>query len=88
MINLCCALEGDLNAKELFILTTVDRDDPEDTTSVLWQANDEDHLYELVKNMYCGYPDEQDESMFMRLVDKFDEEWGITILYTKIANIT
>ena len=49
MIDLIVDTYGDPNGKELYIVTTIDEDDSEDTDADLWKANDELHLYILVK---------------------------------------
>jgi hypothetical protein len=81
-------IQGDLTGALLFLVTTIDTDDAEDTTSEFWQANDEDQLYNLVKQSYVGEDFmEEDDFMSEQLIDKFDEDWGINILYKHIANI-
>jgi hypothetical protein len=95
MIDLIVDTYGDPDGKELYIVTTVDKDNFEDTDAVLWRANDELHLYLLVKEMHLGV-DEEDESYEVESEDfskenlaiNFEFDWGITILYQKIANIT
>jgi len=78
--------QGDPNGKALFIVTTIDTDDTEDTTSAIWQANDEDHLYDLVRESYVGDEDEED-FMGEEMSDRFEDDWGINILSKYIANI-
>lgn len=88
MIDLIVDTYGDPDGKELYTVTTIDEDDSEDTDTDLWKANNELDLYELVKEKYVGEPDGQDERLIEQLVGKFEYDWGITILYKKIANVT
>jgi hypothetical protein len=89
MIDLIVDTYGDPNGKELYIVTTIDEDDSEDTDADLWKANDELHLYILVKETYLGEePDDPEDFSDAELALKFERDWGMTILYKKIANIT
>jgi hypothetical protein len=89
-------IEGDMNAKKLFVVTTIDEDDAEDTVSRMWLANDEDHLHDLVKSYYVGDEDEDEdeddedsEYDYMResVGEQFENDWGFTILYTEVGNV-
>ena len=76
-------VHGDLKADKIFIVTKVDTEDSEDSSSDIWFANDEDHLYELVKEEYLGDDFEDDDPFKLG----FDDDWGISILYTEIGTI-
>lgn len=86
VIKLLDVPQGDPKGKALFIVTTIDTDDTEDTTSEIWQANDEDHLYELVRESYVGEEDDE-EFMGSEMSNRFEDDWGINILSKHIANI-
>ena len=85
-IKLLDTPNGDPKGKCLFIVTIIDTDDSEDTTSGIWQANDGDHLYDLVREYYVG-EDEEEEFFGQSPSDRFEEDWGINILFNHIANI-
>lgn len=76
-------LHGDKNGKKLFVVTIIDSDDSEDSKSELWLANDEDHLYELVKEKCVGDDEEEDEFM----IQAFEDDWGFTILSTEVGKV-
>ena len=78
-------LHGDENGKKLFIVTFVDEDDSEDTSSSMWLANDEDHLFDLVKEEYVGETDEDDEDD--PVAEAFENDWGFTILYKEVGTV-
>jgi hypothetical protein len=81
-------LHGDENGKKLFIVTVIDEDDAEDTSSSMWLANDEDRLFDLVKEEYVGEPDEDGEYDEDDPVAKaFDNDWGLTILYKEVGTV-
>jgi hypothetical protein len=82
-------LHGDENAKKLFIVTNIDEDDAEDTTSSMWLANDEDHLFDLVKEEYVGESDEDDDEDDEDdpVAEAFDNDWGFTILYKEVGTV-
>lgn len=79
--------QGDPKGKALFIVTAIDTDDTEDTTSAIWQANDEDHLYDLVRESYIGEEEDEEDFTGTEMSDKFEDDWGIYILHKHIANI-
>jgi hypothetical protein len=60
----------------LYAVTSIDTDDSEDTSTTLWLANDEEHLYEQVK-------EDWDIDTFQE--DYFQNDWGCTILWTKLG---
>lgn len=74
--------QGDLKATEIFIVTFIDHDDSEDSTSAIWIANDEHHLYDLVKASCV----DEDDLMEQFMSDRFEEGWGMEILYTHIGS--
>lgn len=81
-------VHGDENGKKLFVVTVIDEDDAEDTTSAMWLANDEDHLYDLVKEEYVGEPDEDGEyDEDDPIAASFDDDWGLTILYKEVGTV-
>jgi hypothetical protein len=86
-IKLLDTPNGDPKGECLFIVTTIDTDDSEDTTSEIWQANDEHHLYDLVRESYVGEEYEEEEFFGQSPSDRFEEDWGINILFNHIANI-
>jgi len=76
--------QGDLKATEIFIVTFIDQDDSDNSTSAIWMANDENHLYDLVKDSCIG--NDIDDSMKEALSEDFEQEWGMEILYTHIGS--
>ena len=79
--------------------TWVDLEDSEDTRTELWIANDEDDLYDLVKNQYeedCddgaepgdGENDPEDDHWVDEIYEKkIEDGWGIEILSFEIGTI-
>jgi hypothetical protein len=67
--------EGNL----LYTVIFIDEDDHEDTNIELWKANDEDHLYEQVKEEVVQSSEERMENTI------FDDSWGYTILHKFIG---
>ena len=79
-------VKGDLTGKKLFVVVTIDKDDSEDSSTQLWRAKSQDHLYDLVKEEYVGDDFEDDEEFFGQSPsDIFDEDWGFSILVTEIG---
>lgn len=82
---------GNQEAKNLYTLTIVDTEDTEDTTTNLFLADDEADLYNQVKGVFISSSDpnefEEDEDEFSgsSLLRNFDDEWGISILWTLIG---
>jgi hypothetical protein len=85
--------------KKMFVVTWVDSEDSEDTRTELWIANDEDDLYDLVKNQYeedrddgaepgDGENDSEDEQWVDEIYEKkIEDSWGIEILSFEIGTI-
>lgn len=71
----------------LFAVVTVDREDCEDTTTELWLANDEYHLEEQVMLEFLGV-DTIEEAEDHEMKFQFDEDWGFSIIPTKIGSLT
>lgn len=90
---------GDTGNK-LFLITFVDTDDSEDTHSQIWRANDEDHMKSQLKEELCGPeadwndnllpedPEAPDNAYWPGIADKFEEDWGFSILCEEIGEIT
>ena len=74
------------NGKKLYIITIVDDEDTEDTHSYLQRANDEDDLYNQVKNDLVGDLAEE-EMEDDPTANAFEDDWGIKILYSFIGEI-
>ena len=72
--------------KKIYIVVTVDQEDPEDTSTEIWRANDEDHLYEQVKEDFIGHNENiEPGSLSERISDDFEADWCYSILYTEIG---
>ena len=74
------------NGKKLYIITIVNDEDTEDTHSYLQRANDEDDLYNQVKNDLVGDLAEE-EMEDDPTANAFEDDWGIKILYSFIGEI-
>lgn len=73
--------------KNLYIITVVDQDDTEDTTSYLYRADDEDHLYQQLKADYVGIDGEGD-FMEKQIEKQFEDDWGFSILFFEVGKIS
>ena len=78
---------GNANSgNKLYIVTFVDREDSEDTKTETWGAKDDDELYDIVKENTVGqkadFDTEEDP-----IEQKFEEDWGLEILYESIGTI-
>jgi hypothetical protein len=72
----------------LFLVTVVDTEDPEDTTTNVWVANDEEHLYDLVKEEFVGDDEDEDEDEDEDPIARnFENDWGINILFQEIGQV-
>jgi len=79
---------GDKTAKNLYIVTTVDSEDTEDTASELFLAEDDDQLEEIVRKEFVGETEEdEEEDEDNGMTAKFNEDWGCSILYTLIGTV-
>jgi len=67
--------------KLLYIVTSVDAEDPEDTNTELWRADDEDQLEETFKDDCLG--DDPDDMM----LEIFEEKMGIEIMFKLVGEI-
>jgi hypothetical protein len=72
--------QGDLGAKNVYVVTTVDTEDPEDTVNELFMASDEVQLKDLVREEFVGEDD------FMN--HKFEEDWGCSILCRLLGTVS
>ena len=77
-------VQGNPKGKFLFSVVTVDTDDTEDSTTALWRANSENELADLIKNEYCG---DEEDMFYEEMEQRFDDDWGFNILFTKLAKI-
>ena len=75
-------IQGDKEAKTLYLVTFVDQDDTEDTHSELWRAHDGDNLYDQILEDRAEGAD--DRELFE---EEFEEKWGIEVLKKIIGTI-
>lgn len=83
-------IKGNPKGLKLFTVTTVDSEDSEDTQTELWLADNEDQLQDLVKEEYTGIDPDDDKELDdedSAMSDKFDEDWGIEILYNEVGTV-
>lgn len=72
-------VNGNPTGKKLYVVTTIDVDDYDDTMTELWRADDDDELETLVRDRYAG----DDETRN----DAFDVDWGYVILPFELGNV-
>jgi len=69
--------------KKIYVVVDVDQADPEDTSTEIWLADSEEHLYEQVKSEFVGdEPSDMENEALSRL---FELEWGQSVLYKEIG---
>ena len=67
--------------KIIWAIISVDLDDAEDSNVSLWRADDEEHLYNQVKEDWCG-ADAEDY-----ILEDFEEAWAYRILPKRVGEI-
>lgn len=85
-VNITVDISGNPKAKRLWILVVVDKEDSEDTQTFLWRADSEEELKESAKEYFVG--DDPDDPGYTAMCEKFEDDWGLVFLYTKIGSIS
>jgi hypothetical protein len=75
---------GNPQGKLVWLVTTIDTDDNEDTMNDIWLADNEGELEDLVRKTYLGDEDDEDEQ-YEFMAQQFDDDWGFKILYTQLG---
>ena len=76
---------GKPDGKSLWALVIIDEDDAEDTQTELWRADHHDQLAELALEHHVGEVNEG--TMDEAIEREFKDNWGVTILPTKIGRL-
>ena len=78
---------GDHDGPLLYAVNFVDEDDTEDSTVEIYRAKDEEDLYEQVRYGCIGDTEDDLDEDLKSGHKRFEEEWGISILFTEIGLI-
>jgi hypothetical protein len=73
---------GNQSGNNLYLVTFIEHDEPEDTFTEMWRASNEDDLYEQVKDDRSEDADDQ-----IQFEESFEEDWGTDILFELIGEV-
>lgn len=78
-------IHGNPKGKSLWALVIIDEDDAEDTQCEIWRADHHDQLAELALEHWVS--ENEDDPMNEAIEQEFKNNWGVTILPTKIGRL-
>lgn len=85
-VTITAEIHGD-TGNQLFSVIRIDQDDVEDSMVELWRAKSVEDLKKKIEEEYIDYNNEDDEEEVKFAKQRFEEDWGYSVMPTLIGRI-